>query len=78
MPGSSTQNEYPLYFGWDGRGVESGTDANVYFIEIHNTVLSDQDVLDRWNDGSPSRVPEPGMMALLALGGGLLWWRRSR
>jgi len=78
MPGSSTQNDFPLYFGWDTRGAESGTDANVYFIEIHNTVLSDQDVLDRWNDGSPSRVPEPGMMALLALGGGLLWWRRSR
>ena len=77
--GSSVLSDEHLRIGWQpwgGNSANSGTDSNLYFVEIHDTALSAEDVLARWNGGSPVRVPEPASLALLALGGGLLWWRR--
>ncbi len=51
----------------------NGFNGDLYFVEIYNTALSGQEVLGRFNV-----IPEPTSLALLGIGGGLLWWRRRR
>ncbi len=38
--------------GNEGQGI----DANIYFVEIYDHVLTAQEITDRWNNGSPARA----------------------
>jgi hypothetical protein len=56
--GSSMTNESPLRIGWTdvfGSSENVGTDANLYFVEVHDTVLTQGEVTTRWNSGNPTR-----------------------
>ena len=58
--GSTMRNDQPLKLGWvdafGGDNVRTGTDSNMYFVEVHDTVLTEAEVVARWNNGDPERA----------------------
>jgi hypothetical protein len=54
------RNDFPLVIGEDGTSTfNGGFQGSMYFIEIHDVVLTPEEVADRWNFGDVARSGQP-------------------
>ena len=56
----SIQNDFPLVLGLDNSvSLAGGFQGSMFFIEIHDAVLTPEEVADRWNFGDVARAGQP-------------------